>query len=459
MIRFAIAAALALLLAAPAVPQTITGCSSVPVNRIETSTDRTKLAADIACLERVKVSATNSIARRQSRLTKLDAAPATPKPPAVPTGAPAAGSGDAVEPEPDGASPTKIPAPIASNIDVAAWLTPGDRIPPKELYDVVGSFRFICLPGQVGSDDPIVFPGQPGKSHLHQFFGNTGANARSTYASLRTTGDSTCGNQLNRSAYWIPAMLDGLGFVRRPDYVSIYYKRRPDTDPLCKVQGIACVALPRGLRFIFGYDMVSGKQKTGAGYFNCSDDSGMWSTGHHADIASIAMKCGPGPNGERRRLGAIITAPDCWDGKRLDSPNHRDHVAYASYGMDGVLRCPAANPYIIPTFTLGAWYDVGTIAAGQPGSVATWSLSSDDMTMDGKVVRMTAGSTLHADWDGAWDDTVMAAWTDNCINKLLNCNGGELGNGMVLKPQFAAADMGPKLMPIPARGQMIPARP
>jgi hypothetical protein len=24
-------------------------------------------------------------------------------------------------------------------------------------------------------------------------------------------------------------------------------------------------------------------------------------------------------------------------------------------------------------------------------------------------------------------------WTDNCINKMLNCSGGDLGNGMQLK--------------------------
>ena len=33
-------------------------------------------------------------------------------------------------------------------------------------------------------DDPIVYPREPGKSHLHTFFGNTGANAFSTAASI-----------------------------------------------------------------------------------------------------------------------------------------------------------------------------------------------------------------------------------------------------------------------------------
>jgi hypothetical protein len=104
---------------------------------------------------------------------------------------------------------------------------------PRKEPDPVGAFRFICQPGQLLYDDPIVYPGQPGKSHLHQFYGNTAANAYSTYESLRTSGDSTCVSTLNRSGYWMPAMLDGKGNVVRPNFVAIYYKRRPASDPKC----------------------------------------------------------------------------------------------------------------------------------------------------------------------------------------------------------------------------------
>jgi hypothetical protein len=43
------------------------------------------------------------------------------------------------------------------------------------------------------------------------------------------------------------------------------------------------------------------------------------------------------------------------------------------------------------------------------------------------------GTTFHADWFGAWDDSVMKMWMDNCIAKLLNCSGGHMGNGKILK--------------------------
>jgi hypothetical protein len=318
-------------------------------------------------------------------------------------------------------------AAIASNFDatsllVPAWGTGG--IPASSRPDSLGAFRFICAPGQVRADDPVVYPGQPGKSHLHQFFGNTGTNAYSTYQSLRTSGDSTCNNMLNRSAYWIPAMLNGKGQVVRPDYVSIYYKRLPASSPTCAVQGKACVDLPRGLRYVFGYNMATGK---GADfYFNCDGPTGT--PGHYPDIVAAAKAC---PNGNR--LGAVITAPDCWDGVNLDSADHRSHMAYPSYGWWGYAKCPATHPYVVPTFTLGAWYttDNDLNRSGQwSANMQTWSLASDNMP---GMARQRPGTTLHADWFGAWDDNVMKMWTDNCINKQLNCSGGDLGNGKQLK--------------------------
>jgi hypothetical protein len=42
------------------------------------------------------------------------------------------------------------------------------------------------------------------------------------------------------------------------------------------------------------------------------------------------------------------------------------------------------------------------------------------------------GTTMHADWFGAWEDSILALWTANCIDKLLSCTGGDLGNGTQL---------------------------
>src|SRR5436190_14331332 len=104
---------------------------------------------------------------------------------------------------------------IASNFDVSQSLRPSwgeGSIPKSAAPDVVGAFRFVCTAGQVLPDDPIVYPGQPGKSHLHQFYGNEDANAHSTLVSLRAKGTSTSNCAplpVNRSGYWMLALLSG----------------------------------------------------------------------------------------------------------------------------------------------------------------------------------------------------------------------------------------------------------
>ena len=42
------------------------------------------------------------------------------------------------------------------------------------------------------------------------------------------------------------------------------------------------------------------------------------------------------------------------------------------------------------------------------------------------------GTTLHADWFGAWEDSVQDAWWTNCINQKLDCSDGVLGDGRIL---------------------------
>lgn len=101
--------------------------------------------------------------------------------PAASTPALAAGVGDTVEPAPISVPVTAQPAAIASSFDAAKVLVTVP-IPPSGAPDIVGAFRFICAAGQLRYDDPVVFPGQPDKSHLHQFYGNESADAYSTFA-------------------------------------------------------------------------------------------------------------------------------------------------------------------------------------------------------------------------------------------------------------------------------------
>ncbi|WP_309611640.1 DUF1996 domain-containing protein [Sphingomonas sp.] len=123
----------------------------------------------------------------------------------------------------------------------------------------------------------------------------------------------------------------------------------------------------------------------------------------------------------------------------LDRPNHRSHMAYASYsGIPGEAGCPTTHPKQLPTFTMAVWFTVDA-------NLGTWSLSSDAMHPE-----LPVGSTFHADWFGAWDNGVEAQWMDNCINLTLNCSGGDLGNGKQIKNAWGLSwAASPRLVPVP----------
>ncbi len=327
---------------------------------------------------------------------------------------------------------------VNSGLVIAKLLGP-KGVPRSAAPDVVGAFRFLCGPGQIISDDPIMYPGKPGAAHLHQFFGNLSADAHSTYESLRRSGSSTCMNELNRSAYWMPAMLDGRGNVVRPDNVSIYYKRRPQTDPFCQAAG-KCVGLPRGLRYIFGWDQTRPTQpqpENSAKFnFKCISN-GHPTTPAFPTMAEPLRTCRPG-----QQLNAVIHTPPCWNGRELDTNDHRSHMAdmQRNAATKYKSKCPSSHPYIVPQFTMGVVY---SIEIGD--DPALWRLSSDHMA-PGDV----AGSTFHSDWFGAWEDEVLERWQAGCVDKMLNCSDGDLGDGAIMTrgAHYPQGKAKPRLVPL-----------
>lgn len=55
--------------------------------------------------------------------------------------------------------------------------------------------------------DPIVFPGQYGKSHLHTFFGSDALTAATTTSAELQAGCATAENPNDFSTYWVPTLL------------------------------------------------------------------------------------------------------------------------------------------------------------------------------------------------------------------------------------------------------------
>lgn len=80
-------------------------------------------------------------------------------------------------------------------------------------------FRADCFSSHRRGDDPIIFPGQAGRSHIHEFYGNRTANASSTLQSL-AAGTTNCTPQTDLSSYWTPTLYQN-GVPVAPERVTV----------------------------------------------------------------------------------------------------------------------------------------------------------------------------------------------------------------------------------------------
>jgi hypothetical protein len=59
-----------------------------------------------------------------------------------------------------------------------------------------------------------------------------------------------------------------------------------------------------------------------------------------------------------RMIRQTVIFPACWDGVNLDSPDHREHVAYSGTGASGGGSCPASHPVKLPQLMYEIMWDV-----------------------------------------------------------------------------------------------------
>jgi hypothetical protein len=381
-------------------------------------------------------------------ITDSDTAPApVPTPSPSPTPPPPA-AGWVPSPSLNGAPDLVASFPVREGLH-PSW---GDGSIPG-IYDAnEGAFRLTCG-GELMPvyDDPLVYPGKPGASHLHYPFGASPFDAYMTADTLARVTVSTCNNgttkTLNRSGYWIPALVDDQGFVRMADWIALYYKRMTANSPACT--GIGgnrtgiCVGLPNQIRFLAGWDQFAPDEPGKGNSWYCSGGTG----GHFRDLDAVFQSgCKPGDD-----LIADLAFPNCWDGKHLDSPNHRDHVAWGSYGSWGYYKCPDSHPYLFPQpETKYKWTVTADMIGTRPdGSVySRIRLASDHMKPGAKP-----GETFHGDYIEGWVGEAKRMWIDHCINRGLNCSGGDLGNGLQIagasQPRYGWVNPVPRV-PIPA---------
>lgn len=299
-----------------------------------------------------------------------------------------------------------------------------------------GILRINCDFSHSSYDDPIVFPGEEGAAHLHRFYGNTDVDFDTTLESLYTEGLSTCqGNELNRSAYWVPALLtpqptSNDGWAQVPAVVGgsdeahevFYYSA--GVDDLESIQPI-----PAGLRMIAGDHSATPQepQDTSIVRWHCqsweSDDAS------NPRFSSTIPDCSA-PD----RVRMDIFFPSCWNGVDLDSEDHKSHMAYPVRDDSGSVVCPTSHP--VPIVRPSYHYAFGVKPeVFDPATQAStgWRLSADSYVVG---ADSPGGASLHADWFNGWHPAVMEAILETCIQGRLDCHDGNLANGFRLSDVF-----------------------
>ncbi|WP_439655849.1 DUF1996 domain-containing protein [Lentzea sp. HUAS TT2] len=253
-----------------------------------------------------------------------------------------------------------------------------------EQQAVAGSeFRVTCASSHRRQDDPIVFQNQTGVSHMHEFFGNRTTDAFSTLTSLRA-GTTNCDPISDKSAYWVPTLYK-FGQPVAPESVTIYYQGIHDHT--------RAVAPPQGLRYVVGNAKAASPADNPAARWSCTTQSPS-----NRDF----LNCPPGT-----KVETYLDFPTCWNGRDLDSANHRDHMAFAAG-----LVCPSSHPVVVPRLEFLITYPVNGTGLSLGG------------TINGANVTSAPGYTFHGDFMNAWDPVELQRRVANCINAGYVCGVG-----------------------------------
>jgi Domain of unknown function (DUF1996) len=300
-----------------------------------------------------------------------------------------------------------------------------------------GYFSVSCDLSHRLPHDPIVHPHHPGMSHSHEFYGNRSTNAHSTLANMRGSGTS-CKRGEDKSGYWIPTFYK-YGQPVAATSMTVYYRTAS--------RGAGTVQpLPDGLQMIAGDADAKEVQDDDIVDWSCSegmtfDDTILGrseakknlrqarkkvrrltrrrnaarSGGGRVGPLNRALKeargelelavldnrpsslpdCPPGA-----RIHLSLNFPDCWDGRRLDSADHKSHMFYSEWSA-GEARCPGSHPVPVPAITFSI----------------SWPVNN------GFGARFASGPvrTMHGDVFSAWDAGMLGFHVSRCLHTETDC--------------------------------------
>jgi len=182
--------------------------------------------------------------------------------------------------------------------------------------------------------------------------------ATSTSPAGSAIATTTCDLEADASTYWTPTLYEAADPV--PPLAAILYYTKHATGSI--------VSIPDGLKMVAGDPNARRPQQKGIVSWSCG--------GGAAKRFVIVPRCS-----EESALIFNVRFPNCWNGKSVDSPDHKRHMSYSSAGS-----CPASHPVRLPTISL----------------VMIYSSTS-------RHARLSSGKYgAHADFMNGWDDDVLS---------------------------------------------------
>jgi hypothetical protein len=217
------------------------------------------------------------------------------------------------------------------------------------------TFTVNCVALTQQRADPIVNPGIA-SAHLHSIIGGNAFQRTMEGTDALKANLTTCDKAIDHSNYWVPQMYhmrtDGMFELVTWHGSAVYYQKRAcDYAPglqYCN-KSVVPLAFPDGFRMIAG-------------------DTNR-RTQNNSDFAqrAVAIMCifdggskeyNGFPPRQCNTLRSEVYFPSCWDGKNLDSPDHKSHVSYPAIGDYNGGVCPKSHPVAILSIFYEFFFDV-----------------------------------------------------------------------------------------------------
>ncbi|GAQ51343.1 DUF1996 domain-containing protein [Streptomyces acidiscabies] len=301
--------------------------------------------------------------------------------------------------------------PVASDFVDITTVQPNVRSPRTSRGASTGTFTTRCGVNAnklYNSDNIIVAPGVGnGAHHTHDYVGNQDNDAFTTNEEFAAAGTS-CRNQGDRSTYYWPVLRlqDG---TREFDAKQLGGGAEGNTGRILTASKVTLnfvgsprgkvVAMPKFLRIITG-DAKAFTNGT-------ANANAAWScTGfENRQLTDRYPIC---PRGSK--LVRTSTFQSCWDGRSIDSANHRSHVAFADRRTGA---CPTGFK-AIPQLVQRLVYSVAAPSLDDNGKTRPF------YAVDGFPEQMHKPITDHGDFINVLDERLMNRLVQ-CINTGRKC--------------------------------------